>query len=120
MLQTRQQQIGASNEKIACRYLLQRGLVLVEKNYYCRRGEIDLIMRDKDSLVFIEVRYRQSERFGSALESVDFHKQKRLLLTAQHYLQQTQTPLPSRFDVIAISGQKPNISVKWVKNAFGT
>jgi len=120
MLHTQQQIIGKSKEKLACRYLEKKGFKLIEKNYYCRRGEIDLIMRDQDCLVFIEVRYRKNDRFGSALESIHFHKQKRLIFTAKQYLQQTRTPLASRFDVVAISGDEANPSINWIKNAFGT
>jgi len=120
MLRTQQQIIGKSKEKLACRYLEDKGFQLIEKNYYCRRGEIDLIMRDKNSLVFVEVRYRKNDYFGSALESITIHKQRRLIFTAQHYLQQTRTPLASRFDVVAISGPEENLSINWVENAFGT
>jgi len=120
MMQTPQQFTGKTYEKRACAYLEQQGLILVERNFSCRRGEIDLIMRDKSSIVFIEVRYRRHDRFGSAMESVNSHKQKRLILTAQHYLLQTGTPLNSRFDVVAISGVEPEISIEWIQNAFGT
>ena len=120
MLHTQQQIIGKSKEKLACRYLEKKGFKLIEKNYYCRRGEIDLIMRDQDSLVFVEVRYRNNDRFGSALESINIHKQKRLIFTAEQYLQQTRTPLAARFDVVAISGSEDNPSINWIKNAFGT
>jgi len=120
MLKTQQQLIGNSTEKRACEYLLEAGLKLIEKNYACHRGEIDLIMRDKNSLVFVEVRYRKNDHFGSALESITIHKQKRLIYTAQQYLQRTRTPLASRFDVIAMSGTEPDFSINWIKNAFGT
>lgn len=120
MLETQQQATGKLNENLACQYLQKQGLILVERNFSCRRGEIDIIMRDKDSIVFVEVRYRRHDRFGSAMESVNIHKQKRLTLTARHYLLQTRTPLNARFDVIAISGIEPNTSIEWVKNAFGT
>ena len=120
MLPTPQQIIGKSKEKLACQYLEEKGFQLIEKNYYCRRGEIDLIMRDHDFLVFIEVRYRKNDHFGSALESINYHKQKRLIFTAKHYLQQTRTPLASRFDVVAISGNNDNLSINWIENAFGT
>jgi len=120
MLKTQQQSIGRANENLAYEYLQQQGLVLVERNYSCRRGEIDLIMRDQDILVFIEVRYRRHDRFGSAMESVNIQKQKRLILTAKHYLLQTRTPLNARFDVVAISGIAADTSIEWVQNAFGT
>jgi len=120
MLHTQQQIIGKSKEKLACQYLEEKGFKLIEKNYYCRRGEIDLIMRDQDSLVFVEVRYRKNANFGSALESVNTKKQKCLIFSAEHYLQQTHTPLAARFDVVAISGSDTNPVIDWVKNAFGT
>ncbi|MCK4743081.1 MAG: YraN family protein [Sulfuriflexus sp.] len=120
MLQTKQQLTGKFNENLACQYLEKQGLVLVERNFSCRRGEIDIIMRDKDSIVFVEVRYRRTDKFGNAMESVNIHKQKRLSLTARHYLLQTRTPLNARFDVVAISGVEPNTTIEWVKNAFGT
>ncbi len=120
MLSTPQQLSGNLKEKLACEYLEKKGFKLIERNYYCRRGEIDLIMRDKDYLVFIEVRYRKSDYFGSALESINYHKQKRLIFTAEHYLQQTRSPLASRFDVVAISGNEANLCINWIENAFGT
>lgn len=120
MIETQQQLTGKANENLACQYLEQQGLILVERNFSCRRGEIDIIMRDKDSIVFVEVRYRRHDKFGSAMESVNIHKQKRLILAARHYLLQTRTPLASRFDVVAISGVEPNNSIEWVQNAFGT
>ena len=83
--------LGQQAELWACQYLEQQGLALITKNYHCRRGEIDLIMRDEKALVFIEVRYRKSARFGSALESVNYKKQQKLIITAEHYILQSQT-----------------------------
>jgi len=79
---------GNRAEATACDYLQRQGLKLVERNYLCKRGEIDLIMRDGQDTVFVEVRYRRSDRFGSSAESVDWRKQAKLLATAEHYLQQ--------------------------------
>ena len=70
---------GKLAEKKACDYLQQQGLKLIEKNYYCRSGEIDLIMLDKQELVFIEVRYRKSRTFGSAAESIDARKRNKII-----------------------------------------
>jgi len=120
MAKTQQQLSGKNGEILACQFLKKHKLQLVESNYHCRYGEIDLIMRDRDSLVFVEVRYRASDTFGSAKESVNFHKQQRLIATARHYLQQTQAPLASRFDVVAISGIGQNKNIDWLVNAFGT
>ena len=111
--------IGAQAEDLALQYLQQQGLSVVNRNYHCRQGEIDLIMVDTNTLVFIEVRYRKSAKFGGALESVNYTKQKRIIQTAQHYLQQ---PTPShnscRFDVVAINANQPKPEIIWIKDAF--
>jgi putative endonuclease len=108
--------IGGEKEQLACRYLESQGLRLVARNHRCRHGEIDLVMRDADTLVFVEVRYRRSQRFGSAAESVDAHKQRRLAAAAGHYLQGHPCPLPCRFDVLAIGAAD---GIDWIRNAFG-
>ena len=112
------QKIGFAAEKYASDYLQKQGLKLVESNYSCRVGEIDLIMRDGEFLVFIEVRARTVATYGNALESVNYFKQKKLIKAASYYLlTKKQTNSPCRFDVFALDGVKPTIS--WVKNAFG-
>jgi len=90
---------------------------LLTKNWRCRSGELDLIMRDKDTVVFVEVRYRRSNRFGGAAQSVDSHKQRKLARSAQQFLQQHSllNSSPCRFDVIAMSA---GTSPQWIKNAF--
>jgi putative endonuclease len=105
-------------EELACGYLLQQGLRLLRRNYRCRRGEIDLILQDTDTLVFVEVRYRRQGRFGSAAESVDWHKQARLTACARHYLQARPQAARAacRFDVVAIDG--PDHTINWIRNAF--
>ena len=108
---------GEQAEELACRYLQTQGLRLVTRNHRCRRGEIDLIMEDGESLVFVEVRYRASARFGSAAESVDARKRTRLIAAAGHFLQQQRRNRPCRFDVVAISGAaEPDL--QWITNAF--
>jgi putative endonuclease len=107
--------IGDDKERLACAYLRDSGLRLLERNYRCRRGEIDLVMRDADTLVFVEVRFRASTRFGTPAETVDVHKQRRLAAAAAHYLQHHPTSLPCRFDVIAVSGTD---RIDWIRNAF--
>jgi len=108
---------GIAGEERACRYLTAQGLRLVERNYRCRRGEIDLIMRDGPELVFVEVRFRTSSRFGSAMESVDRRKQERIVTAARLYLQRTSATPRCRFDVLAISADREQ-AIQWVKNAF--
>ena len=112
---------GQAGETLACHYLQQNGLSLVERNYRCPRGEIDLIMRDGQSLVFVEVRRRSNPRFGGAAASVDARKQAKLIASALHYLQQQPHlgKLAARFDVIAINGQAP-VEIDWIKDAFQT
>jgi len=111
--------VGEEAERLAQRYLEQRGLTLITRNYRCRRGEIDLIMQDGNFLVFIEVRYRKNAIYGSALESVTKKKQRRLLLAANYYLQNEKLneDILCRFDVISASGQY-NPEINWIKNAF--
>ena len=110
---------GREAEARAWQYLQERGLRLLQRNYRSRRGEIDLVLQDRDSLVFVEVRYRRQPRFGSGAESVDRHKQSRLIACAQHYLQTNpgMARQPCRFDVVSVSGSDEPI--EWIRNAFG-
>lgn len=109
--------VGDNAENQACNYLQQQGLKLIERNYRSRRGEIDLVMQQDKTLVFVEVRLRTNERFGSAAESVTSRKQGRIIAAAQHYLQQQPSSLACRFDVVAISGKEAP-SINWIPNAF--
>lgn len=106
---------GGDAEAVACAHLRAAGLRLLERNYRCRRGEIDLVMREGDVLVFVEVRLRASSRFGTPAETVDIHKQRKLAAAAAHYLGSHPTELPCRFDVVAVSGDNP---IDWIRNAF--
>ncbi|KAF3997171.1 YraN family protein [Glaciimonas immobilis] len=116
---------GQMAEDAALHYLLQRKLVLVERNFSCKGGEIDLIMLESgksprstedpsDSLVFVEVRHRADQRHGGAAASVTVSKQRRLIIAAQHFLQRYRQPPACRFDVIAMDGD----AIEWIKNAF--
>jgi len=78
--------IGQKAEQEALNFLKQQGLKLITQNYYCRQGEIDLVMSDQQTLVFIEVRYRKSHHYGSSAESVTINKQKKIIHTAVLYL----------------------------------
>ncbi len=111
--------IGAIAEDRAVAYLEENNLTLLTRNYHCRRGEIDLIMQDGNFLVFIEVRYRKNNHYGSAAESVTRQKQQRLLTTAEYFLQNEKQNADNacRFDVITLSGQQ-NPQIEWIKNAF--
>lgn len=111
---------GAAAERLARVYLGQRGLRPLDANYRCRAGEIDLVMRDGNTLVFVEVRYRRSEAFGSAAETVAVPKQRRIIKTASRYLQQHPRWANDRcrFDVVAISGDAGQADIEWIRNAF--
>lgn len=111
---------GQQAEDLACRYLQAQGLQVLERNYRCTRGEIDLIMEDTQGIIFVEVRYRRDLRFGSSAESVDYRKQAKLISTALNYLQQHKSAArrPSRFDVIALSPGVGHDQVEWIKDAF--
>lgn len=111
---TARQVIGQAGEDAALACLQQRGLTLVERNFRCKGGEIDLIMQDGDALVFVEVRKRADRLHGGAAASITPAKQKRLIVAAQHYLQRYRMPPACRFDVVAIDGDK----TEWLKNAI--
>lgn len=115
--------IGQQTEQLALNFLQKQGLSFVAQNYRCRQGEIDLIMHDKSTLVFVEVRYRKTATYGNSAESITLKKQQKIIFAAQHYLCQAKfssTPA-CRFDVVAIypSGEtKSSLQFDWIKNAF--
>ena len=110
---------GRLAEQACCRYLQQQGLRLIEQNYRTRGGEIDLIMRDGDTLVFVEVRYRNSNAFGGAVESVTAAKQQRIVRTVQHYCQHRRIQSPVRIDIVGMRGAPPDgFAFDWVANAL--
>lgn len=107
---------GLEAEKLAATFLINHGLKLVTKNYHCRFGEIDLIMKDAKTLVFVEVRLRSNSQFGSAGVSITPQKQRKLIATAQCYLQQYGESA-CRFDAILMN--KTNLqNIEWIRNAF--
>lgn len=114
-------QSGKDAELQALEYLQRQGLRLLAQNWLCKRGELDLVMLDGDTVVFVEVRYRRHSGWGGATESVDFRKQAKLVTAAQLFLQQATdwASHPCRFDVIAIEGQPGNAApLNWIKSAF--
>jgi putative endonuclease len=117
------QQSGQAAEALARQFLEQRGLRLLAQNWRCRLGELDLVMLDSDTVVFVEVRYRRYSAWGGAAESVDARKREKLSRAAQHFLQQESrwARHPCRFDVIAITAdsQAPAPLI-WIQNAFDT
>lgn len=107
--------LGRDKERLAGDFLVRQGLRPVARNHRCRYGEIDIVMRDGDTLVFVEVRYRTSARFGTPAETVDSRKQRRLSAAAADYLKCHPSMLPCRFDVVAIGAQD---QIEWLKDAF--
>ena len=107
---------GDDAEQLAADFLHQRGLRVVERNYRCRGGEIDLICEDGKTLVFIEVRLRSNERFGGAAASITGAKQQRVILAARHYLA-SRVERPCRFDAVLLDRLDPD-HIEWIKNAF--
>ena len=93
---------GAWGEALAAEYLLKKKYKLLATGYRCRFGEIDLIVANKNNLVFVEVKLRKNNRFADAMEFVDIHKQNRIRTTAELYLSLNETDLQPRFDVIEI------------------
>lgn len=112
MPQTRQQQLGRIGEDRALAHLHAHGLTLIERNFLCKAGEIDLVMWHGAYLVFIEVRRRAGDKFGGAAFSVTPAKQQRLLRAAQLYLLRYKKLPPCRFDLVAIDGEK----LSWIQN----
>lgn len=111
-------QAGARAEDEAAAFLRRRGIQLIARNWRCRHGEIDLIVRDGDCLVFVEVRLRRGAGlFGGAAESVTAAKRARLLAAARLYLAR-MPELPCRFDVMLMGGQSGE-QLEWIRDAFG-
>jgi putative endonuclease len=111
--------IGAAFERLAAEYLQARGLVLIETNFTCRAGEIDLVCDDRGTLVFVEVRARKNARHGEPIETVSAAKRRRLIKAAQLYLLRRNVgERACRFDVVAIEGEGPGARVTHYVDAF--
>ncbi|RMG57313.1 MAG: YraN family protein [Gammaproteobacteria bacterium] len=108
-------QLGQAAERRARAHLERHGLRCEAVNWHCRHGELDLVMRDGDTIVFVEVRYRSRAAYGGAAASIDPRKQQKLLRAARHYLAGLGTQPPARFDVVAIEGDR----LHWIVDAFG-
>ena len=111
---------GRLAEDKALSYLTRQGLTLLERNYRSRLGEIDLIMRDRDITVFLEVRARTNTTVIETMETIDTKKQQRIILASQHYLQNNRPSSQDiyRFDVILLTGILQAPRIEWIKNAF--
>lgn len=109
-------QCGKEKEELAAAYLEKRGVQILCRNFRSRQGEIDLIGKDGDFLVFFEVKYRRNECFENPLEAVSYVKQQRISRTADYYRLVRAVPAdqPVRYDVVGIRGEQ----VEWIQNAF--
>jgi putative endonuclease len=113
-------EFGEQMEIIALQYLQKQGLRLLERNFQCYSGEIDLIMRDRVQVIFVEVRHRANTSHGSALESITPAKIKKIVKAATLYLQRKKWlyTVSSRFDVITFDGPADTPAINWIRNAF--
>lgn len=111
--------LGREAERQAEQYLTAKGLQLVERNYRCKCGEIDLVMREANCLVFVEVRHRRSAQYGSAVETVTAAKQRKLIATARHYCvaRRLSERQAMRFDVVGVTGASAQ-GLQWLPHAF--
>jgi putative endonuclease len=109
--------LGVDAEAAAAAFLEARGLEILTRNYRCRLGEIDLVARDGETTVFIEVRRRASFSFGGAAASITSAKRSKLLKAARHYLSRQRSMPQCRFDALLIQGEPPRI--EWIRDAFG-
>ena len=119
MMDTRS--LGQFGEEQAARYLRRRFYSIVERNYRCRFGEIDLIVRRGGILAFVEVKLRKDDAHGEAREFVTAQKQQRVLAAAQLWLSQNETELQPRFDVIEVyapNGENGPVKIRHIENAF--
>ena len=113
------QKIGKKGESVAVHYLKQQGYKIIAQNYRSKAGEIDIIAREKRTLVFVEVKTRRSRSFGNPKWAVTPRKQKNISMAALHYLKMTgQNNVGARFDVVSILAQGEETLIELVRNAF--
>ncbi len=112
--------LGGGIEALVCDHLALQGARILERNYRCRQGEVDIIARDGKYLCFIEVKFRNDPKFGQPQEAVNKTKQKRICKVSQFYLysKYKSFDLPVRYDIVAISQNDKILTFKWIKNAF--
>ena len=114
------QRFGQKAEDMAARHLKRHGYKILERNYRTRSGEIDIIAREGETLVFVEVKARTSERYGSAKAAVTAHKQRQVSKVALGYLKMTdQSHAKARFDVVTVTRREGGHVLQLIRNAFG-
>jgi len=112
---------GKATEEFAKQYLIQQGLVFIDQNVHCRQGEIDLVMQDGQTFIFVEVKYRKNNHFGGAISAISQSKQNKIKHCVAFFLHKAnlnEYNTPCRFDVIALDGDINKPQVTWLKNAF--
>lgn len=108
--------LGNLGEKLAAEYLEKKKYKIIEKNFYCKQGEIDIIAKNKNELVFIEVKTRSNTNFGTPSEAVDYKKQKHIYKAAKYYLYKNKiSEIPIRFDVIEILIKDGKFNINHIK-----
>lgn len=119
---SKKRQTGNQAENLALQYLKKNELQLIKQNYLTKMGEIDIIMLDnaEQSLVFVEVRYRKSAYFGSAIDTINPSKQAKIIRTAEYFLQShpQYDDFICRFDVVGLESDLKYPKINWIKNAF--
>ena len=113
--------LGAQGEDLAVRFLKKKGFKIIERNFHCPAGEIDLVAREGDTLVFVEIKARSSSDFGLPQDAVDRFKQQKIIQAARTYLAQHRLgeEIPARFDVVAIRVRPPSgPSIELIRDAF--
>jgi putative endonuclease len=112
-------ELGKTGEEIAFRKIKKLGYKCLERNYRCPLGEIDLIARHKDCLVFIEIKTRKGRDIGYAKEAIDLRKKRQISKAALYYLKEKNCPdIRSRFDVVAVSINQEGLEIEVIENAF--
>jgi putative endonuclease len=112
-------QTGKKGEDIAVAYLKSKGYQILERNYRCPFGEVDIVAKDRNTIVFVEVKSRRSDRFGDPQLAVGQDKQKKLSKISLNYLQQMRIPSENaRFDVVAVKMYPEGTKVELIRNAF--
>lgn len=108
--------IGAEKEEQAVSFLIEKGFRILDRNFYFQGGELDIVAKDKEYLVFVEVKYRKNTVYGFPEEAITAGKQKKLVLGAKKYMYEHKISyeVPCRFDVISICGDE----IVWIENAF--
>lgn len=106
--------VGSFYEEVAKNYLEKQNVEILETNYRCRSGEVDIIGKQDDTLIFFEVKYRKNDDYGSALSAIDKKKQKKIIACAKYYTAFDHTDCYVRFDAIGIEKDK----IEWIKDAF--